>query len=465
MSIHWLRQLLFLFLFLPFSATSQQFLSLRDAVTLARQNYGTLKAKAKFAAASRAAVDFSRSEYLPNFNLAGQWDYGTVNGQIGPAYGFGGLGVASSGLPAPSQSWNAAFGAIYLTNINWEFFAFGRARERIKIAEATALRDENDLTQELFQHTIKVSAAYLNLLVAQRLRASYEKNLARTEAIGTVVTNRARSGLVPGVDSSLAHAEISGARLAIVRALDFEQEQQNSLEVLMGVATPDVRLDTAFVSRLPAGVRVLSDTDTGAEHPTLQFFRSRIGVSDQQTRYFKTLYLPSFSLVGIFQTRGSGFGATYAVNQEDFTHNIGRGFLPVRSNYLLGLGVTWNLTQPLRYGHQVKGQQLISEGLQEEYNLAGQQIAAQLKLADLKLKNAMDGFREAPLQVRAASDAYLQKTVMYRNGLINLIDLNQALYALIRAETDRDVAHNNVWQALLLRAAATGDYSLFENAL
>jgi hypothetical protein len=36
---------------------------------------------------------------------------------------------------------------------------------------------------------------------------------------------------------------------------------------------------------------------------------------------------------------------------------------------------------------------------------------------------------------------------------------------LITAETDMDVANNNIWQALLLKAAATGNFSMFEERL
>jgi hypothetical protein len=57
----------------------------------------------------------------------------------------------------------------------------------------------------------------------------------------------------------------------------------------------------------------------------------------------------------------------------------------------------------------------------------------------------------------------LQKSVLYKNGLTNIVDVTQALYALNRAETDRDIADNNVWQALLLKAAASGDFGLFVN--
>jgi len=57
----------------------------------------------------------------------------------------------------------------------------------------------------------------------------------------------------------------------------------------------------------------------------------------------------------------------------------------------------------------------------------------------------------------------LQRSVLYKNGLTTLVDLTQALFALNKAETDRDIAYTNVWQALLIKSAAMGDYNLFIN--
>jgi outer membrane protein TolC len=80
------------------------------------------------------------------------------------------------------------------------------------------------------------------------------------------------------------------------------------------------------------------------------------------------------------------------------------------------------------------------------------------------MENAMANYREVPTEVKAATDAYQQKTVLYSNGLSNIVDVTQALYALNRAETDRDIIFTNVWQALLLKASASGDFNLFINA-
>ena len=435
-------------------------LGMKDALGTALSNYGTIKAKANYANASKAAVQQSRRDYLPNVVLSAQQDYGTVNGQNGPLYGFGGFGVASSGLPLNSQNWNAAFGALYLANVNWEFFSFGRIRERIKVAEAALQRDENDLAQEKFQHQVKVAAAYLNLLAFQKITLSQEKNLERALIFKTNAVARSKSGLIAGVDSSLANAEVSNAKIALTRARDAEQEQANRLAVLLGVQAEAFSLDSAFVSRLPSSILNATTVKEGA-HPVLAYYKSRIDMAAEQSRLYKRLYYPSLSMFGIFQDRASGFKAAYTQDQTAYTQDYITGISPTRANYLFGIGLNWNLTTIARNGAQVKSQRFITDALQNEYELADQQIKAQLLLADQKIKNALDNYNEAPQQVKAATDAYNQKNALYKNGLATMVEVTQTLYALNRAETDRDIAYSNVWQALLLKAAAAGDLELF----
>lgn len=446
-----------------FQVAEAQVLTLKDAVQTALQNYSAIKAKVNYVNASKATVKQNVKEYLPDLSISFQHDYGTVNGQTGPLYALRGVSAASSsGQPMAEQHWNAAFGALYLTNVNWDFFSFGRAREKIKTAQAAVARDESDLAQEQFQHEIRVAAAYMNLLAAQRLTQSWQNNLDRAVALQGIVTTRVKNGLNAGVDSSLANAEVSNARIVLTRARDYEQEQANQLAVLMGVPAQSFTLDTVFIARIPAAF--YDSANSRQQHPLLTFYQRRIELSNEQAKYFRTFNYPTFTLFGVFQGRGSGFDYDYGFNGMDkYTHSYLKGIDPVRANYLLGVGMTWNLTTPLRVQQQVISQKFISQALKDEYDLTDQRLKAQVVLADNKIKNALDNYREVPVQVKAASDAYLQKSVLYNNGLTNMVDVTQALYALNRAETDRAITYNNVWQALLLKAAATGDFALFIN--
>ncbi len=456
--------LFFIIVIKTFIADAQQKpLTIKEAVKTGMKNYGAIKAKANYINASKASLQGTRRDALPDLSLSAQQDYGTINGQSGPLYGFRGLSASSGGPALESQNWTSAFGSLYLANINWDFFSFGRVRERIKSAKLALIRDENDLEQEKFEHQIRVAAAYLNLLAAQRLTQSQQNNLERASRLRDVVVARTKNGLNPGVDSSQANAEISAAKISIVRARDYEQEQANQLAQFMGIIARDFTLDSLFISRLPTSIYD-SSSQAPANHPVLKYYQSQVDVSNQQSRYLHTFNYPTFSLFGIMQTRGSGFDYKYGSQfPKAYSTSYWSGTKPNRSNYLTGIGFIWNLTTPLRIQQQLLSEKYTTLALKDQYNQAEQQYQNDLLLAANKIKNAMENYLEAPIQVKAASDAYLQKSVLYKNGLSNIVDITQALYTLNRAETDRDIAYSNVWQALLLKAAASGDFGLFIN--
>jgi outer membrane protein TolC len=456
-----------LLLSMPTVSVTAQALTLKQAVETALNNYGTIRAKANYLKASQANVREVKTEYLPDVNFAAQQVYGTANANYGPLAGYKVAPVASSGPVLATQNWNAAFGALYWTNINWDFFQFGRYKQKTKAAEAIVYQNQSDLDQERFEQSIRVSAAFLNLVAAQKLIISQQKNLDRAVAFQTVVTARAKSGLNPGVDSSLANAEVSSARIALTNAIEAEQEQANQLAQLMQVRPPDSNnytLDSAFVNNIPAS---LNNPPAGAlgNHPLLKFFQERVAVSSEQAKYLRTLAYPTFSLIGVFQDRGTGFDYNYGANgnTNNYSPNYFKGAGFETANYLLGVGVYWDFTSTLRVHHQVAAQNFTTAGLQEEYGLVTQELQAQVILSETRIRNALENYHEAPVQVKAASDAYIQKETLYKNGLATIVDVTTAAFILNQAETQRDVIDTNVWQALLFKAASTGDFGLFFN--
>jgi len=440
----------------------QKILSLKDAEQIALSNYGTIKAKGNQLNASKAYLNETRTEALPDVNISAQQDYGTVNGQNGPLFGYKGLAVASAGPALPNQNWAAGFGALYVTNVNWDFFSFGKAKEKIKVQNSVVTRDENDLVQEQFQHQIRVASTYLNLLVAQQLSKAEGDNLTRATDLQKVVIARVKNGLNPGVDSSLANAEVSNAKIAFTNAQQTVQEQCNQLAQFLGIQPQNFLLDSAFITKAPPK----PDPQTTLNfdnHPELNYYRSLIGVSDEQANYYNTFKYPTFTLFGIYQGRGSGFSSNFGVNQSAYTSSYGSGVDPTRYNYLLGVAVIWNITNPFRVRYQVQSQRFLSAAYKNQYDLVDQQLRDQLVLAETRINNSLKNYHEAPVEVKAANDAYNQKFALYKNGLANIVDFTQALYTLNRAEVDLDITLNNVWQAILSKAAATGDFGIFIN--
>ncbi|MDB5087959.1 MAG: transporter [Mucilaginibacter sp.] len=452
----------FLSVLIVSKAQGQKLLTIKDAEQLALANYGTIKAKANQLNASKAFLTETKTEQLPDVNLSAQQDYGTTNGQNGPLYGYRGFSVASSGPALAKQNWNSAFGSLYLANVSWDFFSFGKAREKVQVQKTTVSLDETDLVQEQFQHQVRVASTYLNLLAAQQLTKAAEDNLQRAIDLQTVVVARVKNGLNAGVDSSQANAEVSNARILLTNSRQTVQDQSNQLAIYLGIPHQEFLLDSAFITKPPANADPQS-TINNENHPLLQFYQNRINVSDELAKYYKTFSYPTFSFFGTYQGRGSGFKADYGSNLNDYSSSYGAGADPTRFNYLVGIGMIWNITNPLRVHYQVKSQKYTSAQFKDEYDLVSQQLIAQQALAETRISNALKNYKEVPEEVKAASDAYHQKYALYKNGLANIVDFTQALFVLNRAEVDKDIAQNNVWQAILFKAAATGDFGIFIN--
>jgi len=440
-------------------AQDTNYLLLSQAVQTGMQNYQSILAKRNYLAASSELVINSRKEYLPNLLGSLQQAYGTVNGQFGPLGPYGIAGTSSAG-PIGRQSWNAGFGALYVINSNWEVFSFGRLRSRIAYSMTLVKNDSADLVQEEFIQGVKISGAYLNLLVSQTLYKNALANLDRARQVQYAVLARTKNGLNAGVDSSFANADVSNARLVIIDATNAVQQYSNQLAQLINGPTLAYVADTSFLTTLP---KVYNSSWTVEQNPQVLFYKSRVEVSNSYARLLAKSILPGVNLFGIFQSRGSGFADDYTAGSHDYTGGYWAGINPARSNYVAGLSISWNIFSAAKIKHQLLAQQSISKGLQNEYDLIDTQLKDELLLANQRIETGLQAWKEAPVQLKAAQDAYVQKSVLYKNGLTNIIDLQQALYLLNRAETDMSVAYVNVWQALLQKAAATGDFNLFLN--
>lgn len=440
-----------------------QMITLPNALERSVLNFEKIKAKEAILSASKENISYQKSHYLPDFTLMAQQNFGTINAQNGPLYSYGGLGIASTSMPLQDQNWNAAFGSLYLANVNWNLFTFGKIKSQVTVAKADENVANKDLEQVKFQHQVKVGAAYLNLLAAQRIKYVQEKNLQRAKVVTTTTESRAKSGLIPGVDFSLAKAETANAQSARIKAFDMELEYSKALAVLLGEEYHTYQLDSFFTTKTP--VFLLEIPSETSFHPILEWQKSNVQKSEQQEKLQSALGLPTIAAFGVMQGRGSGFDWNYVQDNTAFSKSYSDGVGIDRSNYIIGINLSWNLTNLYRQSSKKKEQKFITQSLQKEYDYMNQELVAQQRLADDKLKNALENFEETKIQVSAATEAYNQHTALYTNGLTTIVDLTQSFYTLNRAEIEFEIAQNNIWQALWIKAAAMGDLNILLNAI
>lgn len=439
-----------------------QLTSLEDVLLRAEKNYQSIKKKEINIKASQERLKHQRTYYLPEVTLMAQQNFGTINAQNGPMYSQGGPGISSTSMPLADQNWNSAFGSLYLTNINWNVYTFGKLKSKENIEIADTEVQKADLNQEIFQHQVKTAAAYFNLLVSQRLENVQYENYKRSEVIYTIAKARAESGLIPEVDASLAKAEMSGAQTATINANDHVLEYNKKLADLLAENFTDYQLDHYFSKNTPS---LVMKTSAVENHPSAVWVAQKINKSKQQETHLNTLKLPSVSLFGAFQGRGSGFGWNYVQDNTAFSQSYLKGVGVDRMNYIVGVNLSWNLTDFYRTGFKVSEQKLITKALDFDYHQLQQELSSQQSLSESQYKNALAKVKESRIQMQAANDAFRQQKALYENGLTTIVDFTQALYLLNRAEINYEIAQNNSWQAVLLIAASKGDISILTQAI
>ncbi len=433
-------------------------LTLPQALAAARTNYPLLRARQASVQAAQADVRTQRANYLPQVNAQLQAVDATVN-QVRGAF-IGGVAIPiSGGIKTTPYNDQTAFTSLGALSIEWPAVTFGRYRADEVRSQAVVSAAQADYDQAVFEHQTQVADAYLLALGADKSVALQRANLARAQALGRVIRAGAASGIRPGIDSATVNAEISSARLQLLASRQRAQQQHTRLAGLLGTPTQAVAIDSMqFYTKLPQAPPLPAVLDTARLNPLLQAYHQRVVANAAYTKLLLTNKRPTFSLLGSTWARGSGVNDRA---NEDGSFNInsspGAG-LPFKAyDFMVGATLTWHLTELLHSGYAAQAQRLRTVESQAVYSQQALQLQTEQQNATLQLELAAETARQAPVQLSAARQAYRQARARYDAGLDNLLVLTQATAVLNRAETDQALATNNLWRALLLRAATTGD--------
>ncbi|GAB3942636.1 hypothetical protein GCM10028805_07470 [Spirosoma harenae] len=433
-------------------------MNLNQVVEQSVRQYPFLRAKQAEISSAERRVQASQTELLPIMMLQHQHNYATSNSLNGSFFPNEAVNISTSGGVRPTAVSQASFGSFSTASIEWRAITFGRVKANIGVAKADLQRSQIDYENEIFQHQVRTIDAYLLLLVNQKLVQIQQANLDRAQTFKRVVDAGVRSGMRAGVDSSLATAESVRARLLLLNSQQQEQVQRLRLSELTGLLQHNLRVDSMrFYADLPTDA-FLSDS-ISPKNPTLRLFESQITLSAARSLATQRSGMPMISLVGVGNARGSGFS-----NQGDiFLNNQVNGLGYQVGNYLVGVVARWNITNRLRTRHDYLADQFLVERSRQLLNEQRLRINRQYQEADTQYELGLEQARQAPIQLRAARQAFNQAKSRYESGLTDLPTLLQSVVTLNRAEVDGYVAISNVWRFLLLKAAADGDLSLFMN--
>lgn len=444
----------------PPSALPNQ-LTLSKALELARSNYPGLRNKLAVIRATEADAQALNMALLPQAGIQAQTLNATSNQVRGAYVSNGGLLLPISGVRTDGFNSQAAWTSGASLVVDWEAITFGRREARRNQARLAIEQAQADYEGELFTHQVRVCDAYLLALNAQKSVALQRANLQRSQELQRIIRASTEGGLRPGIDSAVANTEVARARLLVLESQQLAQQQVLRLTELIGQPNPTVQLDSlVFYNQLPQVAAAPGSNP--ALHPQLRVYQKNIDIGRANETLLKASALPSISVLGSLQGRGSGI---HEQAQSDGTFRIdpslGAG-LPLRAyNYIVGLTAIWRPTDLWRTKYALSAQRERINASQQLYDQQALGIQAASQNAVLQVELAKARAQQAPLQLDAAKQAYIQAQARYESGLDNIQALTQTSALLNRAEVDQALVTSSVWRALLLRAATAGDLDSF----
>ncbi|WP_343674716.1 TolC family protein [Chitinophaga sp.] len=426
-----------------------QTLPLKQAIDMTLQHYPALKVKNTIANAATAHTTDVKHEWWPNLKLVEEATVGTDNGVYGSYFPMSIIPSTSGGI-RDANSLQAVSGNIGMAQLQWEVYNFGlykvrrdEARQQQQVAGADAGITANDLTVSVIQD-------YLSMLEYYNLMRIQADNIERTRSVSKAVTSIVLHGLKPGVDSAIAAAELSKARLNYIDFQNGYNKVRMHLASLTGLDSAMIMPDTLYDKGLRQLLLAQSDTATVEQtHPALVYYNALLQQNKIHELVIRKTAMPKVTLMAAGWARGS------SINSNDTYNSLAGGFGYSRYNYLAGVGITYNVADIFHTKDKMREQYVRTRAAASQLEASHTLLDNQLNQARVNIHTALDKLNEMPAQLNAARAAAAQKMALYRGGLTNIIDVTNALYVLNRAENDLIQTRHDAWQSLFMEAFAT----------
>lgn len=424
-------------------------MTLEAAVNYALARQPSLRAAGAIEAGEEAGLEYSRANYLPEFDLSAQETRATANNVPGlflTMPGFPVIEENKNGGVFGSSSWNSAASLFLSKDVA------GLLREMALVDVALARRERATAGLDADKLTVAFGAADAfigEVATAETVRAA-RAGVERARVFAVAVKGRVNSGLRPGADASRADAEVA---LALNQEISAEQAERIAratlVEALGGGIDSGIKVISGRLLDMPASAPVMEHASP--VDPFLHEALAEISAARASTRAAKFEYLPRVDAVaGIFQ-RDSGFSANAVPGP-------GHGLVPNTTNWAAGVVVTLPIKGLFQARADVDAQAAKERLAAARYDQVSNAIQKQIDSARAILAGAREIAANTPSELAAASATQRQDTARYEGGLATVVDVAEANRILTQAEVDNAVARVNVWRGMLLLARAVGDF-------
>jgi len=433
-------------------------ISLKQAIDSVGKNYPGLKVKQMQIKSADYAISDAKHQALPSLKVSDQLDMGTAN-SIGGSYFPMGIIPSTSGGIRGSNNSDIASGNVAVGYSEFELATFGLNRARVESAKARSKEAVADYRKTEYWLQYHVTQLYFDLLKYNLLSTIQQKNIDRYQLLYKYIKAYTSSGIKAGVDSSVANAEVSKAKIQFIKTQQLLKQLKSEFVFYTGIRNTSFNIDTNFyhlpVSTISQLQMLVSGDTISLGNPLLNYYKSRWDYSLSQEKLIKKSFLPKISVLGAAWSRGS------SISSKDVYGNFSSGFDYSRYNYMLGLALTYNIVDIVHRKDKTNEQYFQTEVVREELSEQKSLLSTQLDQSDIAIQASLDKLREIPVQLKASRDAYAQKLAQYDSGLVTIVELTNVSYLLFSAETDEIEARSELLNTLLQKAVTNNTLNSF----
>lgn len=427
-------------------------LSLKEAWEKAYLSYPSLKEKQALIRASEYNTSKVKSEAIPSLQLQLQNTFGTFNGGGGAFFPVPGIfNISGNNSIEKTSTTGNAYGSVVA---DWEIFHFGKQKQNVSTANALTQKSKEDYALTKLSVKTVVTRLYFKIIYAQAYLNWAKSYAERVKKISEIAASLSDAGLKPGADTSLSHSSYLLALSAtdewngntIAAKTDF-------LEYLPMLTDSIVVNSDFFLKSGTPSKFIISESN----HPALKILEQHIKVNQFKEKAMSADLLPSLSALAGVSSRGSGIGTT------QIDHSLGGGFQNMNNNYLVGLGLTWNISN--LYSGTLQKKQLQQEVIAAEarYDLQKLKLNTGIQSIENRITEQFKQVNKTDKAVTQAREAYDLYFSRYEAGLINLIELLQIQLLLEQSEKKNIEAHQAFWDQVISLAVASNDFSYLSN--
>lgn len=419
--------------------------------------YPGIKAKNATIGSAEFNLEAVKSKALPQLKAQAQNTYGSYEGIAGAFFHQEGQFNVTGGKDVLERG--GAANSFASTTLQWEVFSFGHLRNKTQAATAQLSSVISQKEAYVLHLKKELAQRYISLLYSGAKQHWMANNQARLDTINKIASALSLAGIRPEADSLLAASTYLQAMGDHDKWSGFRQAAEIKLLEISGKQSIDyaaseqrfIHVETPYIGNV---------NSVNVHHPELEALNF-------QSRYFayrgqaeKSISLPSLKLLGGYAYRGSGIGANGTIS-----HSWQSGFQNTITNYLAGIGITWNITN-LKTGH-LKSAAFLKKAEEAQYlkDQHKEALEAELSSTQSKITWQFAQLHKTKLSVIKAKKAYQMYLARYKSGLITLTELLQIRSLLEKAEDSHIEASNAYWQLLANEATITADFDFLFNNL